>query len=96
MHLEGEFKGGSVFLGFPIEAMSIDSQDALLQEVIAWLGSSSPPCPQDCNGDGYVDVIDLLAIIDGWGSSGGCDINGDGTIDVVDLLEVVGAWGPCQ
>ena len=96
VHLEGEHGGGAVFLGFPIEAMPVSAQDAFMQDVIAWLGSNEPACPQDCNGDGYIDIADLRSIIEGWGSSSGCDINGDGTIDVVDLLEVVGSWGPCQ
>jgi hypothetical protein len=96
VRLEGDHGDGTVFLGFPIEAMPMDSQDAFMQDVIAWLGGPEPPCPQDCNGDGFVDIADLLSIIEGWGSPVGCDINGDGTIDVIDLLAVVGAWGPCQ
>ena len=67
-----------------------------MNEVIAWLASGDPPCPADCNGDGVVNVIDLLAVIEGWGTSSGCDINGDGMIDIIDLLEIVGNWGPCS
>ena len=95
VHLEGEHRGGTVFLGFPLEAMPVDDQQQFMQAVVSWLGVSEPSCPQDCNGDGSIDIGDLLSIIDGWGSSSGCDINGDGTIDVVDLLEVVGNWGSC-
>ena len=52
-------------------------------------------CP-DINGDDYVDVGDLLAVIDQWGQSNSpADINGDGIVNVTDLLEVVGNWGPC-
>ena len=49
----------------------------------------------DVNGDGLVDVSDLLAVMDAWGPCNGCsaDLNGDGIVDVVDLLEVVGNWG---
>ena len=47
-------------------------------------------------GDGLVNVNDLLAIIGYWGSAGPIgDINIDGTVDVNDLLLVIGAWGPC-
>jgi len=54
-------------------------------------------CNADVSGDNYVNVTDLLAVIDSWGDSGGsADINGDGTVDVGDLLEVVGNWGPCE
>ncbi len=87
--------GGAIFLGFPIEAMPVESQTMLMNNVSAWLGGGTTPCPADCNGDGFVDVTDVLAIIEAWGTSSGCDINGDGIIDVVDLLEVVGSWGAC-
>ncbi len=88
--------GGAVFLGFPIEFLSTNDQDVLLSDILDWaVGSTTEPCPTDCNGDGVVDVSDLLAIIDAWGTDSGCDVNGDGTIDVVDLLAVVGSWGAC-
>ncbi len=55
-------------------------------------------CPADLNGDGVVDVIDLLAILGAWGPCPECpeDLNDDGVVDVIDLLEVLGAWGPCS
>lgn len=56
--------------------------------------------PGDINGDGFVDVIDLLCLVDSWASVAGdpnydpdSDINGDGSVDVVDLLSLVEAWG---
>ncbi|MBC8201369.1 MAG: S8 family serine peptidase [Planctomycetes bacterium] len=54
-----------------------------------------PVVQGDVNGDGIVDVADLLAIMDAWGPCDGCpaDLNSDGIVDVVDLLEVVGNWG---
>ena len=59
--------------------------------------SAIPPldCP-DINGDGYINVTDLLAIIDQWGlTDSPADVNDDGIVDVTDLLMVVGNWGPC-
>jgi predicted outer membrane repeat protein len=58
-------------------------------------------CPdQDCpdiNGDGNVNVSDLLVVIDQWGlTNSPADLNLDGTVDVSDLLIVVGNWGPCE
>ena len=54
------------------------------------------PCPADVNGDGTVDVLDLLAVLAAWGAPGGPeDINGDGVVDVQDLLQLLSAWGPC-
>lgn len=61
--------------------------------------------PGDVNGDGSVDVIDLLDFIAAFGSVLGdpnydpaCDFNGDGSVDVIDLLIMVGSFGqtgPC-
>ena len=59
-------------------------------------------CPLDCpdiNGDGYVNVTDLLAVIDAWGiDCDGCseDVNNDANLDVSDLLMVIGNWGECE
>jgi hypothetical protein len=51
-------------------------------------------CPEDINGDGMVDVGDLLALLGAWGTGGGpADIDGDGDVDVEDLLALLGAWG---
>ena len=52
-------------------------------------------CPEDVNGDGVIDVLDLIEVLSQWGGSGSADINGDGVVDVLDLLAVLGAWGPC-
>lgn len=55
------------------------------------------PCPADVSGDGVVNVTDLLAVINAWGTCAGCpaDINSDGVVNVSDLLAVINAWGPC-
>ena len=54
--------------------------------------------PADLNGDGVVNVMDLLILLDGWGpcpagESCPADINGDGTVDVFDLLLLLANWG---
>jgi hypothetical protein len=49
--------------------------------------------PADINGDGVVDVQDLLIVLADWGgTSGPADINGDGVVDVQDLLLLLAAW----
>jgi endonuclease/exonuclease/phosphatase family metal-dependent hydrolase len=58
-------------------------------------------CPADCadGGDGSVDVVDLLALLAGWGQVGACDTSpagGDGLVDIQDLLELLATWGPCE
>ena len=59
-----------------------------------------PPLPGDIDGDGHVDVVDLLLLVDAFGSVTGdanydarCDFNHDGSVDVVDLLDLVYNFG---
>lgn len=51
--------------------------------------------PGDLNGDGVVDVSDLLILLSAWGACSGCsaDLNGDGVVDVSDMLILLSAWG---
>jgi hypothetical protein len=56
--------------------------------------------PGDVDGDGLVDVTDLLYLVDAFGSLDGdpnydarCDFNADGAVDVVDLLTLVETFG---
>ena len=52
-------------------------------------------CP-DINGDGEVNVDEVLSIISGWGSSGHeADANDDDVVDADDLLYVLANWGSC-
>jgi hypothetical protein len=59
------------------------------------------PCYEDVNENGTVDVSDLLAVIDNWGTCDECigeipgDVNYDTVVNVTDLLMIVGSWGPC-
>ena len=55
-------------------------------------------CPADTDGDGMVNVPDLLAMLNAWGlCATPCpsDINGDGFVNVPDLLLLLNAWGAC-
>jgi hypothetical protein len=56
------------------------------------------PCPWDLNGDGNVDVVDLLMVIASWGPCADCpaDLNNDGLVNVVDLLALIANFGPCS
>ncbi len=54
----------------------------------------------DASGDGHVDVVDLLYMVETFGLSRSqpgfyaeADLNGDGTVDVVDLLILVDSFG---
>src|SRR5207247_7392427 len=59
-------------------------------------GSMQSLCPADVNGNGVVDIDDLLQVIAQWGQTGGsADVNHDGVVNIDDLLLVIGAWGTC-
>ncbi len=49
----------------------------------------------DANGDGHVNVADLLEVVIGWGACGSClpDVNHDGVVNVADLMIVIVDWG---
>ena len=55
-------------------------------------------CDGDVNGDGQVNVTDMLSLISAWGACvnpGKCpaDVNHDGQVNVNDLLTIISAWG---
>ena len=49
----------------------------------------------DLDGDGDVDVLDLVVLITSWGECAGCaaDLDGDGIVGVLDLVALLVAWG---
>lgn len=76
-------------------------------EIVGWGISSQnhergfilrPAEPGDANGDGNVNVVDLLSLINSWGpcpALGYCfvDFNFDGIVNVSDLLLLIENWG---
>ncbi len=50
----------------------------------------------DANGDGVVNVSDILLIISEFGCTSGCtaDVTGDGTVSAADILMVLAHWSP--
>ncbi len=63
-------------------------------------GGSCDPCGADVDQSGAVNGVDLAAVLNNWGTSGGkqprSDINHDGIVNGSDLAEVLNAWGPCH
>jgi hypothetical protein len=56
-----------------------------------------PPIPEDFNGDGRVNVVDLYEIITHWGETGSpgwiaADLNNDGVIDTDDIYLLIIQW----
>ena len=77
----------------------LDGHDRVLFGTVD-MGAYERVLPGDANGDGYVDVVDLLGVVYAFGTGVGetaydaaCDFNGDGYVDVVDLLDLVYNFG---
>ena len=77
---------------------------ALLGAYLALIGSShsaraeSGGCDPDLNGNGVVEIADLLTLLLEWGPCVGCDadFNKDDVVDGEDLGYQFGHWGPCS
>jgi hypothetical protein len=57
---------------------------------------SPPVAPYDLDGDGVVDVVDLLILLGAWGPNLGhpADLDLDGEVGVTDFLLLLANWGP--
>ena len=53
-------------------------------------------CPEDINGNGTVEVSDVLLLLSDFGCTSDCtgaDIDGDGAVSVTDILLLLAAFG---
>lgn len=76
------------------------ADDSLASDHLLFCADFRPPgTPADLNGDGVVDVIDLLILLGDWGACppppDACpgDLDQDGSVDVLDLLDLLAHWG---
>jgi hypothetical protein len=55
-------------------------------------------CEGDVDGDGTVNIDDVIDVIVAWGDQGqsAADLNGDGIVDGADFAIVLSAFGSCQ
>ncbi len=89
--------GDTVYVrGNPLSYLSIHTHIPVLQNRGVTIefdadGTRSP----DVNGDGNVDVLDLIAVTSYFGNTGeniATDVSGDGVVDVLDLVLVAGSF----
>lgn len=72
--------------------------DSDIQGTVEGLGDIiiiNPPTPGDANGDGVVNIQDILVIIADWGTcTENCagDVNADGDVNILDILLVIANW----
>lgn len=74
-----------------------DSGDLYAQNLTSEGGLGPVTVPGDVNGDGVVNVTDLLLVLDAWGPCADpddcpADLDGNGQVDVNDLLAVLAGW----
>ena len=95
-HTSNRFEDDIVGIAFSQDGgtlLSVNVQGTVLQ----W---DMVPCkperlPEDVNGDGVVNIQDLVAVADALGETGEtpADVNGDGIVNIQDLVAVAAAFG---
>lgn len=68
-----------------VTALDVDEDGNMIAEY-HFVIDESTPCPGDIDGNGTVDVGDLLEVIASWNAP----------YDIDDLLAVIGDWGGCN
>ncbi len=66
--------------------------------VLLNLCAAAGACPWDVNGDGVVNVLDLIDLLLCFGQPAipgcvGADVNEDGTVNVLDLIDLLLEFG---
>ncbi|MCA9293870.1 MAG: hypothetical protein KDA20_08655 [Phycisphaerales bacterium] len=52
-----------------------------------------PPCPEDLDGSGVIDLGDLTQVLFNFGTGAGGDVTGDGQTDLADISQVLFFFG---
>ena len=79
---------------YVLEVRRVDASSSSRVFSVAWLFPEQVGIPGDVNGDGVVNVSDILMLIVAWGTCDGCpeDLNGDGLVNVNDIIELISNW----
>ena len=81
--------------GCPVYVQVLDNQGSIDGDVTEI--PEVPDCLGDLDGNGSVDIEDLLSTLNDWGCETDCtaDVNDDGSVDISDLLTIIANWGGC-
>ena len=86
-----------VFNGGGVKVLNKGLNSARLSLIV---DIEEPDCEEDINADGYVNVTDMLQLIDSWGAcwnkSCDADLDGNNYVNVSDLLILFDSWGSCE
>ena len=75
------------------------AREANLTEIIALLQAVTPPQrTEDINGDGVVNILDLVVAAHNFGKQGNnkADVDGNGIVNILDLVQVASAFGDAE
>lgn len=83
--------------------LQVDHLGALNPSIIyrtSFTSVAPPGLEADLNGDGVVDILDIVIVAAAFGSSPGApnwdvraDLNGDSAVDIIDMVKVSGTYG---
>ena len=107
--LAGETDGDGTLATITFEVIAVKTSTLKLSDVLLSDSAETASTPQvedgqiveppqlkeDVNGDGVVNILDLVRVASSLGKSGenGADVNGDGIVNILDLVAVAGALG---
>jgi len=96
----GRMTGGNFALTGSVGQPATASSTGSSFTVTSGFWTFPTPVPGDVDNDEYVDVVDLLWLVQAFGTYrgdpnyiGACDFNQDDAVDVVDLLDMVYNFG---
>ncbi|MAT80057.1 MAG: hypothetical protein CMJ29_00240 [Phycisphaerae bacterium] len=88
---------GSQPIIFTDSTLCDNAPDEIIGPFVDNGGNTLCVCPADINGNGIVEIDDILVIVAQWGTDGPQgDVNHDGIVNIADLLEAIDTFGPCE
>ena len=90
-------KHGTYRVSFNADGAMLASEDVDGRIVLLWDLDTAPllqgEIPEDINGDGVLNIQDLVLVAANFGQTGlnAADVDGDGIVDIRDLVKVAGA-----